>query len=201
MCSIGSSTTSGACPGSPTSNETARPRAHLRYYRSRPDLALSTRPKSMALMESQEYSRSFRAADPKFNGLLWSYHWFQLALYDALLRGGSAAERRASVDSTVRRFFAMIADAPSGMPGEMPMAPTTAPMFTARDPDAAIVFDNLHALHDVVADILLSPTVPPNRKRAAVLAAAAVYRDDTASVISVDAWRQMARQMAPFPGR
>lgn len=168
----------------------------LDYYRSRPDLALSTRPKSMALMEGQPYSRVFRTADPKFNGLLWSYHWFQLSLYDALIVGRTESELQARVDSTVRRFFAMIADAPSGMPAEMPMAPTAAPVFAERYPEAAIVFDNLHALHDVVADILMSPVVPKDQKRAAILAAAATYRDDTTSVQSVEEWRHMAKTMA-----
>jgi hypothetical protein len=168
----------------------------LAYYRSRPDLALSTRPKSMALMESQPYSRVFRRNDPKYNGLLWSYHWFQLALYDDLIGARTDVERQSRVDSTVHRFFAMIADAPRRMPAEMPMAPTAAPVFAARYPEAAIVFDNLHALHDVVADILMSPAVPRVEKRAALLAAAAVYRNDTTEVVSVQEWRQMARMMA-----
>src|SRR5262249_8734619 len=147
----------------------------LRYYQSRRDLALSTRPKSMALMEGQPYSRVFRPRAPKFNGLLWSYHWFQLAMYDALIMGNGGSELQSHVDSTTRRFFAMLADAPRRMPPEMPMAPTSAPIFAARYPEAAIVFDNLHALHDVVADILTSPLVPKNEKRAALLAAAAAY--------------------------
>jgi hypothetical protein len=44
----------------------------LRYYESRRDLALSTAPKSMELMEGAPYSLVFRRQDPKFNGLLWS---------------------------------------------------------------------------------------------------------------------------------
>jgi hypothetical protein len=171
----------------------------LRYYRSRPDLALSVRPKSMALMEGQPYSRTFRRQDPKFNGLLWSYHWFQLALYDALMTGTTEREVRAGVDTVVAQFFGMIADAPSRMPPQMPMAPAVAPRFAARYPEAAIVFDNLHALHDVVADILASPEVGPARKREAILVAAAAYRDDTTAVTSVDEWRRMAEMMGGPP--
>ena len=37
----------------------------LRYYESRQDLALSTRPKSMSLMEGAPYSLEFRRQDPK----------------------------------------------------------------------------------------------------------------------------------------
>lgn len=169
----------------------------IAYYRSRPDLALSSRPKSMALMEGQPFSLAFRRQDPKFNGLLWSYHWFQLALYDALLAGQTQPELRAGVDSVIAEFFRMLDDAPTRMPAEMPMAPGASPAFAARYPEAAIVFDNLHALHDVVSDILASPVVPPTGKRAALLAAAAAYRDDTTAVITMDEWRHMGHAMSP----
>src|SRR5262249_6014191 len=56
----------------------------LRYYRSRRDLAFSARPKSMELMEGQSYSLGFRKRYPKFNGLIWAYHWLLVGLYDAL---------------------------------------------------------------------------------------------------------------------
>jgi hypothetical protein len=171
----------------------------IRYYRSRTDLALSTRPKSMTLMEGQPYSLAFRRQDPKFNGLLWSYHWFQLALYDALIAGRTQTQLDAGIDSVTKRFFAMIADAPSGMPREMPMAPVASPRFADRYPDAAVIFDNLHSLHDVVSDILVSPTIPRDQKRRALLAAAAAYRDDTTAVTTLEEWRQMAHAMAPRP--
>jgi len=169
----------------------------IAYYRSRRDLAFSARPKSMALMEGQPYSLAFRRQDPKFNGLLWSYHWFQLALYDALITGRTEHQLQAGVDSVTARFFAMLDDAPAHMPAEMPIAPTSAPLFADRYPEAAIIFDNLHALHDVVSDILASPKVPRAQKRAAILAAAAAYRDDTTAVISVQEWRDMAKTMDP----
>jgi hypothetical protein len=169
----------------------------LRYYLSRRDLAFSTKPKSMDLMEGQPYSLAFRRQDPKFNGLLWSYHWLQMSLYDALIEGHSERQLQAAVDAKVAAFFRMLDSAPAHMPTEMPMAPGSAPIFSARYPAAAIVFDNLHSLHDVVSDILASSTVPRSRKRAAILAAAAAYRDDTTAVVSVAEWREMGRMMAP----
>lgn len=169
----------------------------IAYYRSRPDLAFSARPKSMALMEGQPYSLMLRRRDPKFNGLLWSYHWFQMALYDALILGRTWPQRRARIDTIKAQFGRMLDDAPRNMPAEMPMSPASAPVFAARYPDAAIIFDNLHALHDVVSDILLSPAVPKAEKRSAILAAAAAYRDDTTAVISEDEWRHMSLMMAP----
>ena len=169
----------------------------IAYYRSRRDLAFSSRPKSMELMEGRPYSLAFRRQDPKFNGLLWSYHWFQLALYEVLIAGRTEQQLQAGVDSVTNQFFAMLEDAPRHVPEEMPMAPAASPVFAARYPDAAIIFDNLHSLHDVVSDILVSPLVPRDQKRAAILAAAASYRDDTTAVISVAEWKDMARMMGP----
>jgi hypothetical protein len=62
-------------------------------------------------------------------------------------------------------------------------------------PEASIIFDNLHALHDVAADILTSPIVPPWKKRAAILKAAAAYRDSTTGVTSRDDWRDHSLHM------
>ena len=156
----------------------------LANYRLRSDLALSARPKSMALMEGQPYSLAFRKQDPKFNGLLWSYHWLQMSLYDALMQGGPALDTKARLDSSVATFFSMLENAPARMPVMMPMAAEAAPVFSARYPEAANIFDNLHALHDVVADILASDVVPQAKKREAILAAAAAYRNDQADAFT-----------------
>ena len=77
----------------------------LKYYLSRKDLAFSTRPKSMELMEGQRYSLAFRRQDPKFNGLLWSYHWLQMSLYDALIEGRSDVRSRPVSTRRSRRSF------------------------------------------------------------------------------------------------
>jgi hypothetical protein len=186
-----------------------RAREVVRYYRSRPDLALSTMPKSMTLMEGQSYSLAFRRAAPKFNGLIWSYHWLQIAVYEGLLLAVTPAQRAANVDTSLAQFWAMVDGAPGRLPTVMPMSPAVAPQFSARYPDAAIIFDNLHALHDVAADIIASPIIPWANKRAALLVAAAAYRDSTTGVTSRDEWRQHSVHMgveqmggrAPVAGR
>jgi hypothetical protein len=58
-----------------------------------------------------------------------------------------------------------------------------------------IIFDNLHMMHDVVSDVLVSPEVPRGRKRAEILKAAAMFRDDTSFVIPVEEWRAMGEMM------
>jgi len=167
----------------------------LAYYRSRPDLAFSARPKSMALMQEQPYSLAFRTRYPKFNGLIWGYHWMQVGLYEPLVVYGTAVERSAGVLATVDRFWLMLSDPPRTMPHVMPMTAAVAPTFAARYPEAAIVFDNLHSMHDVISDILANPAVPRERKRAEILRAARLYRDDSSYVMPVAAWRTMATEM------
>ena len=72
------------------------------YYRSRADLALSSTPKSMQLMEGQPYSGAFRRVSPRVNGLIWSYHWLQVGLYDALL-----SPKRPSSESSWSRMSSL----------------------------------------------------------------------------------------------
>jgi hypothetical protein len=165
------------------------------YYRSRPDIAFSTKPKSMSLMEGQPYSLAFRKRFPKFNGLIWGYHWLQVGLYDALLAGKTPDERSALITGAVARFRQMLNDPPRSLPYVMPMTPAIAPLFTQRYPDAAAIFDNLHSMHDVISDVLANDSLPRNRKRAEILLAARRYRDDTTQVTSREEWLGMATSM------
>ena len=169
--------------------------AVLRYYKTRPDLAFSSQPKNMDLMEGQYYSTAFRENFPKFNGLIWAYHWLQVGLYEPLMTGRTPEERQTGVTATVTRFRQMLQNAPENMPRLMPMTPAVAPTFAARYPEAAIIFDNLHSMHDVISDILASPKVPRERKREEILRAAERYRDDTSFVMTVPEWLEMTRMM------
>jgi hypothetical protein len=167
----------------------------LRYYRSRTDLALSAAPKSMDIMEAQPYSGAFRRSHPRFNTLLWSYHWMQVAIYDALMASRSPSERRSFVDGTVARFRTMFADSPRNAPTVMPMSAAVAPAFAAAHPEAAIIFDNLHAMHDVVADVLASSDVGRAAKRRVLLEVMARFRDDSTHAITRAEWLRMSKEM------
>lgn len=166
----------------------------IKYYKSRPALAFSSRPKDMDLMEGQRYSLAFRQKFPKFNGLIWSYHWLQMVLYDAMMAGETRDQRNANVAMVVSAFRGMTL-APATLPSVMPMSAAIAPLFTRRYPEASIIFDNLHSLHDVVSDILANPNVPRNEKRRTILAAARHYRDDVTAITSVADWLEMSESM------
>jgi hypothetical protein len=167
----------------------------VRYYKTRPDLAFSSVPKNMELMEGQFYSTAFRDKYPKFNGLIWAYHWLQVGLYEPLLVGRTMDERQTGVTATVARFRQMLENAPENMPRLMPMTAAVAPRFAERYPEAAIIFDNLHGMHDVISDVLASPEVPRDRKRAEILRAAERYRDATSFVMTEREWRDMSLAM------
>ena len=122
-------------------------------YRRYPTLALPTQCKSMmAFMEGQPYSMRFRRNSPNANGLIWAYHYYQLALYEALLL--PAGPPRDAMLAKVLKTFKKMAEAPADNVPEMPMARKVAPTFYKEYKDLAAIFDNLHEVHDVVGDIL-----------------------------------------------
>ncbi|WP_310570749.1 hypothetical protein [Gemmatimonas sp.] len=165
------------------------------YYKSRRDVAFSSKPKSMKLMQEQPYSLAFRRQYPKFNGLIWGYHWLQVGLYEPLMVGKTVEERQAGVRATTARFWQMLQDPPRTFPYQMPMTPAVAPVFSARYQEAAIIFDNLHSMHDVISDILANDSVPRDHKRAEILLAAGRFRDDTSYVMTPQAWLTMVGHM------
>lgn len=165
----------------------------IAYYKTRRDVAFSSKPKSMKLMQEQPYSLAFRERYPKFNGLIWGYHWLQVGLYEPLMVGTSREARQAGVRATAARFWQMLEL--RALPYQMPMTAAVSPTFAARYPEAAIIFDNLHSMHDVVSDILANPSVPRNRKRAEIMLAAGRFRDDSSYVMSEPAWRTMSIAM------
>jgi hypothetical protein len=159
------------------------------YYLTRADVAFPDVPKSMAIMDEQYYSRVFRERYPKFNGLIWAYHWLQMATYEPLIAHAEPDQRRAGVLATVARFWDMLGDAPANLPTEMPMAPGIAPLFTERHPRAAAIFDNLHMMHDVISDILASERVTD--KSAAIEDAVRQFTDPAHLATTREAWIQM----------
>jgi hypothetical protein len=165
------------------------------YYLSRPDIAFVPVPKSMALMDEQYYSQVFRKRFPKFNGLIWAYHWLQVGLYEPFIAGRTPDQKKAGVQAAVARFWQMLEDPPRSMPRVMPMTATVAPEFTKRHPRAAAIFDNLHMIHDIISDVLAADTVPRGRKRDVIYGALAEFRDTTRNVMTRDDWLMMGHHM------
>ncbi len=162
----------------------------LDYYLSS-SLAFSDAPKGMAIMDGQHFSREFRQRYPRFNGLIWAYHWLQMAAYEPLLLHDSPEERQTAMNALLARFWQMLEDPPTKLPSEMPMAPAIAPEFTARFPRFAAIFDNLHMMHDVISDVLVAGQVTD--KRAEIYRQADLFRDHEAMAVTREEWIDMAR--------
>lgn len=165
------------------------------YYLSRRDYAFAPVPKSMELMEGQSFSRTFRRAHPKFNGLIWAYHWLQVGLYEPLIEGATPAARKAGIDAALARFWSMLDEPPSRMPQVMPMTSAIAPKFSERHPRAAAIFDNLHMMHDIISDILATDAIPRERKREMIYRQLDELRNPATNVMSWDDWRKMGDMM------
>ncbi len=165
------------------------------YYLARREYAFAPVPKSMDLMEAQYFSQTFRRAYPKFNGLIWAYHWLQVGLYEPLIEGETPAKRKSGVDAALARFWSMLEDAPTRMPAFMPMAAAIAPKFSERHPRAAAIFDNLHMMHDIISDVLAADTIPHDRKREVIYAQLDELQDSTSNVMSWEEWRRMGEMM------
>jgi hypothetical protein len=128
-------------------------------YKSNAAIAITDECKTMLFMDGHYFSKSFRRSFPSFNLLIWSYHWFQIKLYEALLKP-TKVERDGSVKKVVTEFWALIADLPESadfdmMPETAVEAPTLARLF----PTVPAAFDNNHMLHDIVSDLLNSDKV------------------------------------------
>ena len=165
------------------------------YYLSNRKYAFTDKPKSMALMDEQYFSRTFRKAYPRFNGLIWAYHWLQVGLYEPYLEGQTEAERKAGVQATVARFWSMLEDPPSRMPKVMPMASAVAPKFSASHPRAAVIFDNLHMTHDIISDILTADTIPRDLKGEMIDQQLSNMQNLSRDLMTMDEWRMMADHM------
>ena len=165
------------------------------YYLSNRKYAFTDKPKSMALMDEQYFSQTFRKEYPEFNGLIWAYHWLQVGLYEPYIEGQTEAHRKAGVQATLARFWSMLEDPPSRMPKVMPMTSAVAPRFSAAHPRAAVIFDNLHMMHDIISDILTADAIPHDRKGPMIDDQLDKLQDSTRDVMSLEEWKMMAEHM------
>lgn len=165
------------------------------YYLSKKPYAFADAPKAMELMDDQAFSQVFRRTHPRFNGLIWAYHWLQVGLYEPLIVYRTEADRRAGVAATVARFRRMLADPPATMPQVMPMTAAVAPEFARRHPRAAAIFDNLHMMHDIVSDLLLADSLTAGGKRTAIYDQLEEFRDSTRNVMPLEHWAMMGDMM------
>jgi hypothetical protein len=146
-------------------------------YKANKSVLITDQCKTMLFMDGQYFSKAFRRTYPSFNLLIWSYHWFQIKLYEALMKP-SLLERDAAVKKTMSDFWALISDLPDSADFDMmPSTAKEAPTFAAMFPRIPSAFDNNHMLHDIVSDILTSSKVATKDLRAEALRLARMDMD------------------------
>lgn len=135
------------------------------FYNSKKSIRLTDICKTMLFMDGHYFSKSFRRSYPSFNLLIWSYHWFQIKLYEDLMEEDQEL-RDKGVAKTVKEFWKLISDLPDS--AEFDMMPETgkeAPRFSKMFRKIEASFDNNHMLHDIISDILTSERVPYEKIR------------------------------------
>ncbi len=148
-------------------------------YSSNTRVAIPMSCRKMDLMDGHYYSKEFRKVMPRYNQLIWAYHWFQMKLYDDMLLP-TLAQQKAAVRKSLDQFWQLVSNLPTSSGFEMmPMASEVAPNFYKIYPEIAWSFDANHMAHDIINDILVSRVVPVDKKAQEGFKAAQIVLDKT----------------------
>jgi hypothetical protein len=170
----------------------------VRRYLDRPDVALPSAPKDMEILYDHAYALGFRTGYADLDGLLWAGHWLRLAATEPLTDLPPGPEQAAGIDTVTARFQAKLSygEPPDFFPSEIPLAPAIAPGLIWLSPEAAMIWDNLSLLLEVVADVLATPE--PIDVTAALDAMIDFFTDPELAVTDQDEWEIMALRHGIF---
>jgi hypothetical protein len=167
-------------------------------YRSRAEVALPSAPKNMDILYDHPYALDFRTGYADLDGLVWAGHWLRLAATEPLTDFAEKEVRAEGIDTVTTRYFAKLSygDPPEFFPSEIPLAPAIAPGIIFLSPEAAMIWDNLSMMQEVLADILASPSVED--VDAAVEDAIAFFMDPAEGITEQGVWEIMALRHGIF---
>lgn len=133
-------------------------RKALAYYQAS-GYAITTKRLDHQRLDQFPYSKTFRRRFPLFNATIWSYHYLQVAVYDPLQAAQDLDAKKQAVRPILFTYRGYL-DRPPVHWTFMPLTADLSPVFAARYPEVANIFDNLHMLHDNISDILASDQLP-----------------------------------------
>ena len=110
-------------------------------------------------LDTMPYSKGFRHKFPLFNATIWSYHYLQVVVYDALGGAADLTAKQKAVEPILNTYHGYLENPPVEWTF-MPMTGELSPKFAQAYPDIANIFDNLHMMHDTISDILVSDLYP-----------------------------------------
>jgi len=166
-------------------------------YRGDWELALPSEPKDMDILYDHPYALDFRGGYADLDGLIWAGHWLKLAATEPLT-DLAGPERDAGIDTVMTRYYAKLSygEPPEFFPSEIPLAPAIAPGIIFMSPEAAMIWDNLTMMEEVLADILSSPDVKD--VRGALDDAVAFFMDPATGMTDQGEWEIMALRHGIF---
>ncbi len=170
----------------------------VQRYLSRPDLALPGAPKDMEVLYDHPYALAFRTGYADLDGLIWAGRWLKLAASEPLTDFPRGEQRDAGLDTVTARYFAKLSygEPPEFFPSEIPLAPSIAPGLIFLSPEAAMIWDNLSIMQEVLADVLASPAVTD--LRTALDEAVDHFMDPTYRMTVQGEWEIMALRHGIF---
>lgn len=130
----------------------------IRYYLKDP-LAITPKPLNVNILSHFPYSHEFHHAYPKVMGIMMAYHWLQGVQHDVMLEPKD--RRNAAISEAIQKFRVMLENPPD----YFPLVHKAAPNFHRISSEGGYIFDNLHILHHITQDILITQKVPDQEKQ------------------------------------
>lgn len=160
-------------------------------------VALPIVPKDMDVLYDHPQALDFRTGYTDAGGVIWAGHWLRLAATEPLT-DFSGEERAAGLDTVRTRYYAKLSfgDPPQYFPSEIPLAPAIAPGIIFMSPEAAMIWDNLTMMTEVLADVLASPDVMD--VQGTIDAAVAFFMDPVLGTTDQGEWEIMALRHGIF---
>ena len=130
----------------------------LAYYQQSP-YAITAKKLDHHALDALPYSKAFRKRFPLFNATIWSYHYLQVVVYDALSMAPDLPAKQKAVEPILKTYHDYLNRPPVEWEF-MPLTDQYSPNFAKQYPEIANIFDNLHMMHDTISDILVSDLFP-----------------------------------------
>ena len=167
-------------------------------YRSRPEIALPAVPKDMDVLYGHPHAQAFRTGYPELAGVVWAGQWLKLAATEPLTDLPEGRRRAEGLDTVITRYRGKLGsgEPPQHLPSEIPLAPAIAPGLIWLAPEAAMIWDNLSMLQEVLADVLVSPAT--SDVEASVESTLDFFIDPELAVTTRDDWEIMALRHGIF---
>jgi hypothetical protein len=135
--------------------------AAVERYRSEPEIAVPAAPKDMDILYDHPQTTDFRTGYTDLGGLIWAGYWLRLAATEPLTDIADPVRRDQGLDTVTTRYHLKLSygDPPQFFPSELPMAPAISPGMIFLSAEAAMIWDNVSMMQEVLSDILASPDV------------------------------------------